>query len=343
MNPCPVAETVREFFAHHGLTGAPGVGAFSGGPDSVALAHLLVQLLREGAFPKLTLAHVNHQLRGPDSDADETFVRQLGVQWQSATPQLQCRTTRINTPAKVEESGDNLESAARQLRYDWLVSVAREQGAAWIATGHTADDQAETILFRLLRGSGLHGLGGMPERRPLADGIDLVRPLLNVRRADVVAYLQEHRLDYRLDASNQDVRFTRNRLRQELLPVLADRFNPAIIDVLNRLGEQARAVQELVVDLAGRLLAEAELPRAGHLVILRCDCLTAAPVHLQREVARLVWKREGWPTGAMTFEHWDRFARLVRGQQVVCDFPDRVTARRAGHVLQVGHPPQAPG
>lgn len=330
ISPLPITETVRDFFVRHRLTGAPGVVAVSGGPDSVALTHLL----REGAFSKLTLAHVNHQLRGRESDADETFVRDLGAQWQ-----LPCRTTRVNTQALVQESGDNLESAARQLRYDWLASVARDEGAAWIATGHTADDQAETILFRLLRGSGLHGLGGMSERRSLADGIDLVRPLLRVRRAEVLAYLQDHRLDYRVDASNQDVRFTRNRLRQELLPILADRFNPAIVDVLNRLGEQARAVQELVVDLARRLLADAELPRAGNRVILHRDRLLIAPVHLQREVARLLWRREGWLTGAMTFEHWERFARLVKGEETTVDFPEGVRARRAGQVLQLSRQP----
>jgi tRNA(Ile)-lysidine synthase len=325
MDPTLQNDAIR-FLGGHSLLGRPGIVAVSGGPDSVALAHLLAS-----ASIAFTIAHLNHQLRGTDSDADETFVQTLGDKLH-----LPCRTTRIDTAARAAAAKDNLEATARATRYDWLAQVAREENASWVAVGHTADDQAETVLFRLLRGSGLHGLAGMRERRPLAPGVDLIRPLLRVRRSELLAYLKEGGHDYCLDASNLDPRFTRNRIRGELMPFLEANYQHELVDVLNRLAQQAREVDELLTAAAQKLLTEVELPRAGELVILSADRLAAAPRHLQREVARLVWTREAWPQGAMTFEHWDRFAVLVAGEDAPSDFPDGVTVRRVGRVVQLG-------
>src|SRR5262245_12722712 len=156
MHPTDHAAAIQQFFSHHSLLGRPGIVAVSGGPDSVALAHLLAS-----AFIPFTIAHLNHQLRGADSDADEALVQALANQLH-----LPCRTTRIDAAARAAAAKDNLENVARTIRYDWLAHLAKEETASWVAVGHTADDQAETVLFRLLRGSGLHGLAGMRERRP---------------------------------------------------------------------------------------------------------------------------------------------------------------------------------
>src|SRR4051794_9260207 len=142
--------------------GSPGIVAVSGGPDSVVLAHLLRNA-------RVTYAHFNHQLRGPESDTDEAFVRDLPRSWQCE--QIAVRVERADVGAEAKRAGQNLEAFARERRYAWLAEMARAEGAAWVATGHTADDQAETVLFRLLRGSGLGGLRAMAESRPLADGI----------------------------------------------------------------------------------------------------------------------------------------------------------------------------
>src|SRR5690606_24443286 len=127
--------------------------------------------------------------------------------------------------------GENLEQVAREERYAWLARVAAEEGAGWVATGHTADDQAETVLHRLLRGTGLRGLRGIAARRELRPGIWLLRPLLHLGRADVLAYLGALGQDYRRDSSNLDPRFTRNRIRSELLPLLRT-FNPDVTRAL---------------------------------------------------------------------------------------------------------------
>ena len=169
----------------------PGVVAVSGGADSVALLHALADA---GAGP-LTIAHVNHQLRGRDSDDDASFVERLG--WP-------CRTL----VADIRALGGNLEAAARRVRYDWFEQVANEVGATWIATGHTADDQAETVLHRLVRGSGLQGLRGIAPRRGR-----IVRPLLGTTRAELQIYLATKNQPFRTDTTNFDTQFTRNRIR----------------------------------------------------------------------------------------------------------------------------------
>jgi tRNA(Ile)-lysidine synthase len=328
---------VAAFFDDQGLVGTTGVVAVSGGPDSVALAHVLVG---QPALPHVVLAHVNHQLRGAESDADEAFVRGLGACWYPDLPtHLPYRTARLDTATAAQRRGENLEAVAREQRYAWLAQVAREEGAAWVAVGHTADDQAETVLFRLLRGSGLDGLRGMSPRRPLDGAVQLVRPLLTARRADVYAYLQERAVMFRVDSSNLDVRFTRNRIRRELIPQLEQQYNPALVPILCRLAEQAQEVQGEMHRLAEELLARAELPRAGTTLIFRTEALIGAPPHRMREMFRLAWQREGWPTGAMGFDEWQRLVALVHGEVPAWDLPGGIRARHAGAVIQLSAPP----
>src|SRR5439155_1463745 len=130
------------------------------------------------------------------------------------------------------EVGSNLEAVARELRYDWLMRVAGEAGASFVATGHTADDQAETVMHHLLRGTGLRGLTGIAPRRLLAPQVELIRPLLEVQRTEVLSFLDERKQPYRHDRSNLNLGFTRNRIRHELLPNLADKYNPAVVACL---------------------------------------------------------------------------------------------------------------
>ncbi|MBI1831820.1 MAG: tRNA lysidine(34) synthetase TilS [Planctomycetes bacterium] len=320
----------------HGFDQSAGVVAVSGGPDSVALAHLCAGLLTEGRISRLILAHVNHQLRGDESDADEAFVRNLPADWQLAgEPGLRCVTRRIDVTAIADAERANLESVARRERYRWFTELARTENAAWIAAGHTADDQAETVLFRLLRGSGVLGLGGMPECRTLGGPVCLVRPLLSVRRQVLVDYLQERRLAYRIDSSNTDRRFTRNRLRLDLLPLLEEQYNPAIVDVLCRLAEQSQALHADETSRASELLRQAELPRAGDMLVLSAAILEKAPVNQVREMFRLIWQRENWPLGDMDYDRWHRLAEMALGASPACDFPGGVHVARVGRVVQI--------
>jgi tRNA(Ile)-lysidine synthase len=311
------------------------VVAVSGGPDSVALLRAVVAA-RSPETPVI-IAHLNHQLRGPASDADEAFVAALHESLRSSdAARLSLRTERVDVAAARREEGGNLEATARTTRYRWLCGVARETGARWVATGHTADDQAETVLHRLLRGTGLQGLRGIASQRPLADDVAVVRPLLHVTRADVMAYLREVGQGYREDQTNADMRLTRNRIRHELLPLLAANYNPAVVEVLGRLAEQADEAHRQEEADARALLAECELPRAESLLVLDAERLDRAPRRLVRVLFRFVWARESWPTGRMDFATWQRLAALLDEDAGSIDLPDGLRACRRGRVVQIG-------
>lgn len=334
LSPAVMSDCLRR----HGLEKTTGVIAVSGGPDSVALAHLGAVLLQSNDVERLIFAHINHQLRGEESDADEAFVQNLGKQWSLIEPRFQIRTTRINMAALADAEGENLENAGRRERYRWLTQIAQEAGAAWVATGHSADDQAETVLFRLLRGAGLRGLGAMPECRALGDGVSLIRPLLAIRRHEIRAYLHQNQIPFCVDSSNRDVRFSRNRLRLDVMPMLEQTCNPAIVDVLCRLADQARELHDEITRHARQLLNETELPRAGDILVFAADRLASHSANAIREMFRLVWLRENWPQGEMDFAHWDRLADITQGRLAAFDFPGKIHARRVGRVVQVRRP-----
>ena len=332
-----VVEAVRQFAAAHGLVGTAGVIAVSGGADSVAL---LRALLDAGVGP-VVAAHLNHGLRGAESDADAEFVHSLVKSlWSQGYDGLGYATATLPVADVARETGGNLEAVAREMRYDWLRYVAGPNG--WVATGHTADDQAETVLHRMIRGTGIQGLRGIaPERHvltPTRRGVGssrIVRPLLHVTRADVLAYLADLGQPFVEDASNADPRFTRNRIRHELLPLLKT-FNPEIVAVLNRLAAQATEETRERDARVAELLVAAELPRAGDRLVFDADRLAAESDALIGDLFLRVWDREGWSRNAMTFAHWRRLAGVVRGEPPAADFPGRVLAGRVGRVVRIG-------
>ena len=317
----------------------PGmIVAISGGPDSVALLRALIAVRGDRPTP-LVLAHLNHQLRGEDSDADEAFVVDLHTKLVArGTDHLHLAHHRLDVARIVTKDGGNLEAVARQERYHWLSGVARSHGLHHVATGHTADDQAETVLHRILRGTGLDGLRGIAFRRELEPGVEVFRPLLKVKREQVVTYLHELGQAARHDVSNDDRSFTRNRIRHELLPLLASEYNPRIREVLSRLAEQAGEAFAEEEAAGVELLRQAERPRAGEWVILDVLHLEQARAWAVRAAMRWVWQREGWPMAKMGFEHWQRLADLVRAESGAHDLPGGVHARRRGQVVQLRGP-----
>jgi tRNA(Ile)-lysidine synthase len=307
------------------------VVAVSGGPDSMALARLFVGLRSRLAIGPLVIAHLNHRLRGDESDADEAFVRDWTTE---RSLQLQCDTKDIAAAAKGEHA--NLEAIARRVRYEWLVSVARRQNIRYVATGHTASDQAETVLHRLIRGSGLKGLRGIPARRALAPDIEVVRPLLQVTRDHILTYLEVHGQIFREDSSNRNLQNSRNRIRHELLPYVATHFNPAIVRVLCQLSEQADLAYRRHQAKASTLLAEVELTQAGNTLVFDRERLANCPRPLIREVFRLAWCRQGWPEQAMRFAEWNRLAAVATGELAAVDLPGGIRARARERVVQLG-------
>ncbi len=198
--------------------------ACSGGPDSMALLHLCLELGADEGFATAA-AHFNHGLR-PRAAADERFVQSAALAL--GLPYFAGRGD-VRADSRVRKTG--LEEAARLARYRFLEAAAREAGASRIATGHTMNDQAETILLRLLRGTGPMGLSGIPARR----GVAIIRPMLALERRDVLSYLADRGLAFRSDETNRDPAIPRNRIRRELIPFLEKRFAPAAVRSLARL------------------------------------------------------------------------------------------------------------
>jgi tRNA(Ile)-lysidine synthase len=289
--------------------------AVSGGADSVALLRGL-QAIRSPEKSPLVVAHFNHELRH-EADDDERFVRELAVQLG-----LECLVGRANRPALTPRPTSGVEESARRARYDFLRAAAAEVGARYVVTAHTADDQAETVLHRILRGTGVAGLRGMRQTRALAEGISLVRPLLHVRRAELTAYLAGLGQAFRQDATNAERRFTRNRLRHELLPQLAEQYNAHVVDALLRLARLAGEAQDVIDDLVADLLRR-HVRFEGDRLRIACAGLTGRPRHLVRELLVAAWRRQGWPEQAMGFAEWGLLADMVLSP----DMPEGVAPR----------------
>ena len=324
-------QEIGNFFQRHAMVSGYGVVAVSGGADSVALLHGL--MLVPSRQP-LIVAHFNHQLRGTASDTDAAFVQHL-----AANCGLPFHIGSADVAAIASQTRDNLEATARKLRYDWLMQVALQTGAKWIATGHTADDQAETILHRMIRGTGLQGLRGIAAKRVLngqtEPGLLLIRPILTVTRADVVAFLHAQNIAHIEDATNADLAFTRNRIRAELLPLLKT-FNPEVVTVLGQLSEQADDAYAHQREAATALLNQAEKPRAGDLVILDRPTLIAAPRDIVRSLFRRIWQRENWPQRNMDHTAWERTVAIVHSESHAHHFPGHIGIHAIGNVIRVG-------
>ncbi len=273
--------------------GSRVIAAVSGGADSVCLVHVL----RELGCDLTGIAHLNHKLRGEASDQDEQFVgelaRSLGLPFHTAS-------------ASIRELLGNLEQNARRARREFFSELIAAGYATRIALGHTRDDQAETVLFRLLRGSGLSGLAGI---LPVTDQ-GLIRPLLGVGRADVLLYLRERGLAWREDATNQCSDFARNRIRQSLLPQLAQEWNPGITVALNRLAdvayEEENWWQREVSRLAPDLLRVSD--GAVELCVRGLASLDRAP--LRRVIRHALGLAKGSLTG-IEYGHIESVASLI--------------------------------
>jgi tRNA(Ile)-lysidine synthase len=275
--------------------GAQVVAAVSGGPDSVCLLEVLASLVARLGITLAGVAHFNHKLRGKDSDDDEMSVAALAA--------------RHDLPFHRTESGGfhgNLEQEARRARLRFFKGLIREGKADRIALGHTRDDQAETVLFRLMRGSGLGGLAGiLPVTRE-----GLIRPLIDVSRAEVAEFLRARGIGWREDQSNLESRFTRNRIRRDLLPQLSSLYNPRISESLAQLAEMAHDEEawwaEEIAKIAGRVL----VPCPTGIEILAGE-LSAMPRAVARRLVRRAIETVKGDLRGVEFRHVERVLELA--------------------------------
>ncbi len=254
--------------------------AVSAGADSVALLRVLLEQRQEIGIV-LSVAHFHHQIRGAEADADEQFVKDLAKKFA-----LEMHSGSADVPAYAREQKISLETAARDLRHKWFAELIRQSKVEKIATAHTLDDQAETVLMRILRGTGARGLAGIaPEQKEK----NLVRPFLAISRQEIEAYLTTIAQSWREDSTNRDAAHTRNRVRHELLPLLEREFNPAIRHTLADLAEmaQAEASEVLALDLAA---------------------LRLLPLAIQRQILHKTAEQFG---SALDFKHIQQLTELI--------------------------------
>jgi tRNA(Ile)-lysidine synthase len=256
----------------------------SGGPDSTLLLHALKALCdRDGLQWKLHTAHFHHGLRGAEADADAAFVaavsEQLGIPY---------HTERGDVRGAVERGAGTTEEVARTQRYDFLEAVALRTGCEYVAVAHHADDHAETVLHRICRGTGLRGLVGIHDVRPIQprSHVLLVRPLLELRRATIEELCAARGLETRTDSLNAAPEFTRGRIRHQILPLLAAQLNPQVVDALLRLSEQARLLGTYLEDAAARAFEALIVAQQPGYVALNNRALRAKPRIIQAEVVR---------------------------------------------------------
>jgi tRNA(Ile)-lysidine synthase len=303
-------------------TGVRTVVAVSGGPDSTALLIALNSLRRKRRM-ELIAVHANHALRGHESDCDERFVRDLCKRLHL---ELVCGRLPVPLDSSSREAG--IELTARILRLEFLSTTATQLGAKFVATAHTADDQAETVLHRIVRGTSLAGLAGIPMTRELAPGVMLIRPLLVLSRAQVLDYLGALHQEYREDRSNYDLTFTRNRLRHELIPYLIRYFNPRLTETLTRLSRNAAEAQAAIDTQVDRLRRRASAKHGSHSVSFRVSALRHTPPFLVRELVRLLWTQADWPLRELGQADLDRIADVAAGKLQSWDLPHGVHAKR---------------
>jgi tRNA(Ile)-lysidine synthase len=318
-------DRVRRTIREHQLAGPSTrvVIALSGGSDSVALAHLLSELARAGELVLAGIAHFNHQLR-PEADSDERFCAAL-----AESLDLPFLAEREAVAVRAARDRTSIETTARTARHEFFERAARHFSADIVAIGHTRDDQAETFLLRLLRGAGARGLASMSPRRGL-----IARPLLDCRRAELRALLELRRLAWVDDASNEDLRIPRNRVRAELMPLLAGRFNPAIVDALAAQADLARAEWQWMNAEADRHAGEV-CRREGAGWRIELAALATLPTALTRIlIHRVLSEASGGRAGS--FEHVEQVRRLAVGGQGPMDLPGCRVDRSAADIVLTG-------
>ena len=322
--------------------------AVSGGSDSLALVRALLgqrsRLAQELSVPEVLAFHFDHQWHD-GSAALARWVEQTLQECGVATIVRRrsdisetCSDGSVNSEPSLQSEGE-----ARELRYKAMTSVAKSLGASFVLTGHTCDDQAETVLMRIARGTGLAGLAGIPQQRPLTDQCTVLRPLLHESRQRLREYLSRIGQAFWDDPTNTDDRWTRNRVRQTVLPWLRQNLAPEIDQALVRLGDLARDHQVMVQHLAEQHRA-AVLELGDNHLIIDVKQWEELPESLVRSLLVYWWGQAQFPQRDMDFEHWSQLTTVARRPESEAvqrrwpsqvHLPAHIVAKRSGGVLRI--------
>jgi tRNA(Ile)-lysidine synthase len=294
------------------------VVALSGGPDSTALLAVLAQIAQKLDL-SLVVAHFNHGLRGAESDEDENFSRELsekmGLSFVSAKMDLRKR-----------KKGLSPEDFYRRQRYDFLNKISEDYQAQKIALGHNLQDQAETVLLNILRGSGLEGLKGF---LPMRDG-KIIRPLMEISRREIISFLNEAGIPYRQDSSNENKRYLRNQIRSELIPYLKEKFNPKIEETLAQMAEILRLEDEFIRQHVDEVLKASFIQRQQNRILLKISYINRLPSAIRLRLFKTILESLNPAKNGFSFIHIKSLDNLAQkcesGKRV--DLPLGIEVRR---------------
>jgi len=294
-----MAQARADGWWHNGST---VVAAVSGGPDSMALLHLLTVMAKLEPFI-IVVAHANHQFRGAESIAEAAMVRQTALEWN-----IPFETAELGVPAYIAETGMNAQSAAREKRYQFLKEVAHQNAAKYLLLGHHAGDQAETLLMRVIRGTGPSGLAGIPIRRK-EEQLELFRPLLRITKYELLEYCKRNGVPYAVDSSNVDRHYFRNTVRLDLIPLL-EKYNPKLQASLVRLADLAAADDDYLEAEALKAFRTIVTPYgAGFRVERRGFC--SLHLALQRRLIKLILNCSANPRQIVDYHHIEEMLAAV--------------------------------
>ncbi|RKY39348.1 MAG: tRNA lysidine(34) synthetase TilS [Candidatus Omnitrophota bacterium] len=279
----------------------------SGGADSVALL-LVLHSLKEELELTLWVAHFNHQIRGEEAEEDRRFVLNL-----ARDLNLPFAEGEGDVCAYAEKKRMCLEEAGRILRYEFFLQMAKEKGAGKIALGHNRDDQIETVLMHLMRGAGAQGLGGMFPKRVIDREVEVIRPLIENSREEILGFLKRKGMGYREDRSNRDTLFLRNRVRYRLLPYLR-RYNPQIDQVLFNLSETLREENDYLQKVSEDLFSQIAY-REKEKVFLDLSKFYSLHLALQRRLFRLAVERVKGDLRGVEYQHWQSLSNLINKER----------------------------
>jgi tRNA(Ile)-lysidine synthase len=285
--------------------GSSVVAAVSGGPDSMALLHLLKTMAEEEPFT-LVVAHANHQFRGSESEEEARMVVSVAEEWG-----IPVETAELGLPAYIAETGMNAQAAAREKRYGFLKEVAHRHSCSAILLGHHADDQAETVLMRFIRGSGPGALAGMAARRKEED-LELIRPLLRITKCELLDYCKRNEVPYSVDSSNADRHYFRNAVRLDLIPLL-ESYNPQLRASLVRLADMAAAEDDYMQEATLSAFKEAVRPE-GEGYRLELGRFGRLHVALQRRLIKLILSCSSEPRQTPDFLHIEEIVEVLSDQ-----------------------------
>jgi tRNA(Ile)-lysidine synthase len=299
--------------------------AVSGGPDSVALIHILMDLAPKFSF-QIAMAHLNHCLRDDESERDETFVVSLAEQLE-----LPVHVEKQDVRRYQNSHHLSLEEAARQVRYRFYHAIAAKFGYEKIALGHHSDDNAELILMYLLRGSGPLGMSGIPPVR----NDKIIRPLIDIQRTEIMDYIAVKGLDYVVDSSNRDSQYLRNKIRNRLIPELKAEYNPKLIDSLNRLASIIDAEEQWIENLIQPIFEKVIVFEKQGRIGFDISKLNQQTIAVRRRLIRKAVLKVKGNLRRMAFAHVEAAVKLAqKGPDLgVLDLPDRIRISRQNDVL----------